>query len=148
MMQYHCKVLAQPYREVISTSTLTSIWDSAVPMDTFPFPPLAGRKPPRALAQATDLTEICGGMPAALAERAGNETARFELAVSLATLFDVPEERKAERDWLRAELLSCDYTPLQKSVFLGLRPLPAVLLEELKSKDLLSHIHVVGLEKK
>ncbi len=61
-------------------------------------------------------------------------------------MFDIPEERRVERNWLRAELLSCDYTLLQKSVFIGKRPLPRKLLEELKDKKLISHVHIVGLE--
>lgn len=61
-------------------------------------------------------------------------------------VFDIPENRKGDRNWLRRELIACDYTPLQKSVFMGLRPLSAKLLEALKSRELLSHIHIVGLE--
>ena len=61
-------------------------------------------------------------------------------------MFDIPEDRRAERNWLRVELSACDYTPLQKSVFMGLRPLPTRLLEELKSRGLISYVHVVGLE--
>ncbi len=61
-------------------------------------------------------------------------------------MFDIPEDRRVERNWLRGELSACDYTPLQKSVFMGTRPLPTRLLEELESRGLLSHIHVVGLE--
>lgn len=61
-------------------------------------------------------------------------------------MFDIPEKRKAERDWLRTELLSCDFSPLQKSVFMGMRPLPANLLKELRNRNLISYVHVVGLE--
>lgn len=61
-------------------------------------------------------------------------------------MFDIPEDRRVDRNWLRAELLSCDYTLLQKSVFMGLRPLPAKLLEKLRDKKLISYVHVVGLE--
>ena len=61
-------------------------------------------------------------------------------------MFDIPEDRKGERNWLRAELVSCDYTPLQKSVFIGKRPLPAKLFKELDRRDLLVHVQVVGLD--
>lgn len=61
-------------------------------------------------------------------------------------IFDIPEGRRKERDWLRGELLACDYTPLQKSVFMGIRPLPRELLEDLESRGLLSCVHIVGLE--
>lgn len=61
-------------------------------------------------------------------------------------MFDIPEDRRQERNWLRKELLSYDYAPLQKSVFVGTRPLPTKLLKELKKRELMSHTHVVGLE--
>jgi len=61
-------------------------------------------------------------------------------------MFDVPEDRKGERNWLRRELVSCDYTSLQKSVYIGKRPLPATLLKELDGRGLLEHVHIVSLE--
>lgn len=61
-------------------------------------------------------------------------------------VFDIPENRRRERNWLRGELFACDYGFLQKSVFMGTRPLPKKLLKELKRRELLSHVHVVGLE--
>jgi len=34
-------------------------------------------------------------------------------------MFDIPEKKREERDWLRWQLLTWDYKPLQKSVFIG-----------------------------
>lgn len=62
-------------------------------------------------------------------------------------LFDIPENMRGERAWLRSYLLSCDYSPLQKSVWTGSRALPNKLREELKYRRLVSYVHVVGLEK-
>ncbi len=61
-------------------------------------------------------------------------------------LFDVPEKMRSERAWLRARLLFCDYSPLQKSVWTGVRALPDKLREELKHRKLDSYVRVVGLE--
>ena len=61
-------------------------------------------------------------------------------------LFDIPENERDKRDWLRPRLLSCDYTPLQKSVWVGERPLPQELRKELDEKGIGRYIHVVGLE--
>lgn len=61
-------------------------------------------------------------------------------------MFDIPEDRRGERNRLRAELLSCGYSPLQKSVFIGKRPLPTKLFKELRERNLMSYIHVAGLE--
>lgn len=60
-------------------------------------------------------------------------------------VFDIPENRRRDRNWLRVELYSCAYSPLQRSVFIGTRPLPAKLLEELKMRELLSHVHIIGV---
>lgn len=38
-------------------------------------------------------------------------------------MFDIPEDKRAERDWLRYQLGLVDYRPLQKSVFIGRYPL-------------------------
>lgn len=62
-------------------------------------------------------------------------------------VYDIPEGMASMRVWLRKRLLACDYSYLQKSVWLGNRPLPKELLDELKERKILSFIHVVGLEK-
>lgn len=61
-------------------------------------------------------------------------------------VFDIPEDRRRDRNWLRIELYGCDYAPLQRSVFIGTRPLPTKLFEELRVRALLSHVHVIGVE--
>ncbi len=61
-------------------------------------------------------------------------------------VFDIPEDRHGERNWLRSQLLACDFTPLQKSVFMGIRPLPERLLKEFKDRGLRAYIHIMGLE--
>lgn len=61
-------------------------------------------------------------------------------------VFDIPEHKRGARNWLRGELLACDYAPLQKSVFIGTRPLPAKMRKELKKRDLLRHVQIMGLE--
>jgi DNA-binding transcriptional regulator PaaX len=61
-------------------------------------------------------------------------------------VFDIPEKYRSSRSWLRTRLMSCDYTLFQKSVWLGTRPLPEELLDELKERDLSTYVHVVGLD--
>lgn len=61
-------------------------------------------------------------------------------------VYDIPEDRASKRVWLRKRLLACDYRYLQRSVWLGTRPLPKELQDELKERKLLPYIHVVGLE--
>lgn len=62
-------------------------------------------------------------------------------------VFDIPEAERKQRSWLRARLLMYDYAPLQKSVWIGTRPLPRELRQELRERGLTSYVHVVGLEK-
>lgn len=61
-------------------------------------------------------------------------------------IFDIPEDERGKRNWLRVRLLSCDYAPLQKSVWMGKRPLPKELLKDLKSTGIIRFVHVVGLD--
>lgn len=61
-------------------------------------------------------------------------------------VFDIPESKCSGRNWLRAKLLECDFAPLQKSVYIGTRPLPDKLLRELKDRELFSYVHIMGLE--
>ncbi|MEW5805531.1 MAG: hypothetical protein AB1721_02315 [Patescibacteria group bacterium] len=56
-------------------------------------------------------------------------------------IFDIPENLKQYRDWIRFELVSSGYRLLQKSVWLGERPLSKGFLQELVDKDLFQFIH-------
>lgn len=60
-------------------------------------------------------------------------------------VYDIPENMFAQRAWLRNRLSAYKYSQLQRSVWLGKRPLPRKLRNELKERKLLPHIHVVGL---
>ncbi|TSD03921.1 MAG: hypothetical protein Greene071436_226 [Parcubacteria group bacterium Greene0714_36] len=61
--------------------------------------------------------------------------------------FDIPEKQRAKRDWLRMELLACGYALLQRSVFIGKRPLPHALLELMETLQLSAYVHIVGIDK-
>ena len=53
-------------------------------------------------------------------------------------MFDVPETKKAEREWLRWHLKKFNYLMIQKSVWVGPSPLPKEFLDYLdtiKIKD-------------
>lgn len=51
-------------------------------------------------------------------------------------MFDIPEKRKENRNWLRWQLVSLDYKPLQKSVFIGKQPLAEDFYEEILLRKL------------
>jgi hypothetical protein len=62
--------------------------------------------------------------------------------------FDVPENLRKRRDWLRVQLVSQDFKMLQKSVWVGTRPLTEDFLEELKSRKLFPYIHIASIDRK
>jgi DNA-binding transcriptional regulator PaaX len=61
--------------------------------------------------------------------------------------FDVPEKEYKKRDWLRAELLALEFKPLQKSVYLGDRPLPEEFIRDLEARQLGKCVHILSIEK-
>ena len=52
-------------------------------------------------------------------------------------MFDIPETKKAEREWLRWHLKKFDYLMLQKSVWVGPSPLP---------KEFLNYVERIGIK--
>lgn len=57
---------------------------------------------------------------------------------NLIVMFDIPETKKAEREWLRWHLKKFNYSMIQKSVWVGPSPLPKEFLdyiESIKIKD-------------
>lgn len=65
----------------------------------------------------------------------------------LLLLYDVPEDKKAHRDWLRRELVSFNYIMIQRSVWVGPSPLPKEFTEYLKSIGLKESIKTFKLQK-
>lgn len=63
-------------------------------------------------------------------------------------VFDIPEEERSKRTWLRRRLLACGYFPIQKSVWAGERMLPEKLRQELKTMGIAQCVHILGLEDK
>lgn len=57
-------------------------------------------------------------------------------------IFDIPEKQRKNRNVIRSNLISFGYKMLQKSVWVGKRPLPRDFLEEIKEMGLWSNIHL------
>lgn len=55
---------------------------------------------------------------------------------NLIVMFDIPETKKAEREWLRWHLKKFKYVMIQKSVWVGPSPLPKEFLEYIKKIDI------------
>lgn len=65
----------------------------------------------------------------------------------LLLLYDVPEDKKAHRDWLRKELVNFNYIMIQRSVWVGPSPLPKEFTQYLKDIGLKDTIKTFKLEK-
>lgn len=63
-------------------------------------------------------------------------------------IFDIPEDLKRHRDWIRVELILSGYRLLQKSVWLGKRPLAKEFLQELLDRNLFRFIHFFEVKEK
>ncbi|MBK5215629.1 MAG: CRISPR-associated endonuclease Cas2 [Candidatus Pacebacteria bacterium] len=65
----------------------------------------------------------------------------------LLVMFDVPTEKKGEREWLRWHLKKFEYIMIQQSVWVGPSPLPKEFSDYLKSIKLDKCIKTFKLEK-
>lgn len=54
----------------------------------------------------------------------------------LVVMYDIPKDKKKEREWFRRHLQKFDYVMVQKSVWVGPSPLP---------KDFLNYVKKIGL---
>lgn len=61
-------------------------------------------------------------------------------------IFDVPEQYKKRRDWLRISLQNMGFALLQKSVWIGKTKLPVDFIDRLQEFDLLSHVHIFAIQ--
>lgn len=64
---------------------------------------------------------------------------------NLLVLFDIPEIRKAEREWFRRHLIKFNYIMIQKSVWVGPSPLPKEFMEYVKKIKLQESIKTFKL---
>jgi|SRR3989338_5717933 len=62
-------------------------------------------------------------------------------------VFDVPEEYKKKRRWLREALKILGFKMLQKSVWIGKNKIPEQFLFDLRQKQILQYIHIMEVGK-
>ncbi len=60
-------------------------------------------------------------------------------------MFDIPENKKTERNWLRRQLFRLDYRPLQKSIFIGKYPLEETLFQQIIGLDLHRYLRLITI---
>ncbi len=66
-----------------------------------------------------------------------NSPFRVDSPKNLIVMYDIPHEKKKERDWFRRQLQKFDYIMIQKSVWVGPSPLP---------KEFLEYVERIGLK--
>jgi len=66
---------------------------------------------------------------------------------NLLLMFDIPESKRAERNWLRWHLREFQYYMIQKSVWVGPSPLPKKFVVHLKETGLHNNIKTFRLAK-
>jgi len=62
-------------------------------------------------------------------------------------IFDIPEENRHKRAWLRVVLKTLGFTLLQKSVWIGKVKLPKRFLDDLAKLKLLDYVHIFVISK-
>ncbi len=77
-----------------------------------------------------------------------NVSAKYDEAAPASSLkiitYDIPtSEKQGKRAWLRWALKNLGFKPLQKSVWLGKRKIPARFLEDLRHRRMLPYIHII-----
>lgn len=61
--------------------------------------------------------------------------------------YDVPEKMRKKRHWLRSNLLALDFSPLQKSVWVGMTEIPEEFWVDLRAQDLIPYVHLFSVNK-
>ena len=66
---------------------------------------------------------------------------------NLLIMFDIPEAKKAKREWLRWHLKKFNYVMIQKSVWRGPSPLPKKFLDYINKIKLQDHLKMLKVSK-
>ena len=66
---------------------------------------------------------------------------------NIIVMYDIPSDKKKERDWFRRHLVKFGYIMIQKSVWVGPSPLPKDFLSYLKEINIKDNLKTFKLEK-
>ena len=62
-------------------------------------------------------------------------------------IFDIPEEQRRKRDWLRETLIQLGFSKLQQSVWISKNKLPEELLKDLQTFHILEYVEIFSITK-
>ncbi len=75
----------------------------------------------------------------------------FNFSISLPmdtiVMFDIPSNKRSERDWLRYQLKGFNYSMIQKGVWVGPSPLPKEFINYAESIGFLNKLNILKLAK-
>lgn len=63
-------------------------------------------------------------------------------------IFDIPEQERRKRDVIRTELITCHFKQLQKSVWIGIYPLPEEFITLIDDLKLNGNVHIFSVREK
>ena len=63
-------------------------------------------------------------------------------------IFDIPEEERQKRDWLRSTLKNLKFSMLQKSVWVGKTKLPKQFIEDIARHKIISYVDIFTISKR
>ena len=66
---------------------------------------------------------------------------------NIIVIFDIPEQERSKRDWLRDVLKNLQFKQLQESVMIGQNQIPEQLIRDLKDIDTLKYIQIFTVDK-
>lgn len=66
---------------------------------------------------------------------------------NLLVMYDIPSDKKKERDWFRRHLIKFNYVMVQKSVWVGPSPLPKEFIKYVEDIDLRKELKTFKLSK-
>lgn len=62
--------------------------------------------------------------------------------------FDIPEQLRKKRDWLRTQLVGYDFKQLHKSVWISMRPLSQEFIQSIDDMQLSKYVHIISVDNK
>ncbi len=62
-------------------------------------------------------------------------------------IFDIPEKKRSDREWLREELYLLEYVQLQKSVFISKHALPEDIIIEIQKRKMNKFVNYLLVDK-
>ena len=75
-----------------------------------------------------------------------SDRAKKEDGIGRLVIFDIPEQERRKRDIVRSELIGADFKQLQKSVWIGYRPLPLAFIALLDDLRLKGKVHIFSIQ--